>query len=826
VYHQITGGDTDTLDGFNGELEYLPRADKLSELTNIPLVNVILRFAAEPADAGQSAGAQWQATKGAHLALEISEVVVGGPFGARRTPQIKIDPRKGNLVVRNMQELFRRLVGGSPMLATIRPLLQTDDAIVLSRMASGADWVVFAAPGPLGLVSPATINRTLRFVGRSAMGNYGLYVYAADDMFPVRRYFEDYFRLTPVSTIPPEQLVSKLVDKALQSGHAVLFSSLNKIPAQVAAMVAVEVAQRDAAEADEVFVLSLDDMGWTRAWLSEGKRADYLAAYFRADGSVLFRIIESKSENSGEQVPCDPGQRSFKEGLEQVQASLEALREITTAESPNFDQDLRFASLIEHLMAAILMRVDQLDDSKKQFVFRTVNALSRREVVPSFAGVVVLSQPGVNKSIQKRTVNDEVQVVWAGAPETNKMFGIEADEPVLTPPRLPSGPTDETQASEPTEGPAVDTQGTVIAMSEVEAKNVAMASAFIAAARIHGIPIVDDQPTYIQEGPSLFAVGLRLREGTTIQPLRTRLADIARDIGLGDRAAEMDVENDSEPRTVRVLLPRPDRYFPELPAVPKIAVGPDGYLPIHIGKTVDGADWTAAIESWPHLLVAGTTGSGKTTFVRSILRQLKGYGPDNLRTVVVDGKGDTDYLGLLQPEMFAPTFPDVQLGHQSAVDVLKWATEEMETRRKRIVEIARQSPSPQGVKASDLYRAALADEKVSPVIPLIIIIDEFADIMLAGKKSADQFEDLVQRICQVGRSRLIHLVLATQRPDKETIRGAIKANLNARAVFRLPTQADSLTVLGRAGAERLMLHGDMLFQHGTGSPLRLQGYKA
>ena len=224
VYHQITGGDTDTLDGFNGELEYLPRVEKLSELTNLPPVNIILRFASEPADAGQSAGAQWRATKGAHLALEISDVVVGGPFGGKKTPQIKIDPRNGNVVVRNMQGLFRRLIGGSPMLATIRPLLQTDDAAVLSRMASGADWIVFAAPGPLGLVSPGTINLTLRFVGCSAMGNYGLYVYAADGMFPVRRYFEDYFRFTPVSTIPPEQLVSKLVDKALQSGHAVLFS--------------------------------------------------------------------------------------------------------------------------------------------------------------------------------------------------------------------------------------------------------------------------------------------------------------------------------------------------------------------------------------------------------------------------------------------------------------------------------------------------------------------------------------------------------------------------------------------------------------------------
>ena len=175
--------------------------------------------------------------------------------------------------------------------------------------------------------------------------------------------------------------------------------------------------------------------------------------------------------------------------------------------------------------------------------------------------------------------------------------------------------------------------------------------------------------------------------------------------------------------------------------------------------------------------------------------------------------------------MFPSRFPDVQLGHQSAVDVLTWAVEEMEERRKRILDLARQSPSPQGVKATELYRAALSEESAPEIAPLILVIDEFADIMLAGKKSAEKFEDLVQRISQVGRSRLTHLVLATQRPDKETIRGSIKANLNARCVFRLPTQADSMTVLGHAGAERLMLHGDMLFQHGTGTPRRLQAYK-
>jgi S-DNA-T family DNA segregation ATPase FtsK/SpoIIIE len=159
------------------------------------------------------------------------------------------------------------------------------------------------------------------------------------------------------------------------------------------------------------------------------------------------------------------------------------------------------------------------------------------------------------------------------------------------------------------------------------------------------------------------------------------------------------------------------------------------------------------------------------------------------------------------------------------VDVLKWAEDQMEERRKILVDAAKNSPSAAGIKAPALYEDALAQGILPPITPLILVIDEFADIMLASKKGADEFEKLVQRITQVGRSRLLHLILATQRPDKETVRGAIKANLDARAVFRLPTQADSMTVLGQSGAEKLLKHGDMLFQHGSGLPIRLQGYR-
>jgi DNA segregation ATPase FtsK/SpoIIIE, S-DNA-T family len=712
-------------------------------------------------------------------------------------------------------------------------MLKTDDAPVLSKLAAGTDWLIFAAPGPLGLISPKTINNTLQFVGRANMGNYGLYAYAANNLFPVRRHFEEYFRKTPVATLPAERMVDLLVTKAQESGNAVLFSSLGSVAAQVAALVALEIAQEDVKPGDQLFVLNLDDMGWTRAWLLEGSRADFLIVLIKSDDTVIFRIVESKSKEFGDAIPCDSRHETFTQGLSQVTHTLEAIKEITDTRDPSLDEDLRFASLIEHLMAAVLSKSVQLLGTDRKRVFDIVNELSRRDKIPSFEALVVLTQAGVNKPRSKVRINDETSIIWAGVPDVNRTFRIssETNESGATPAGQPDEVSPELLTEVPSNEPSSGEPGDLRQDEAVDTNfqsfvdvNTELARGFIAAARIHGIAIASSDPVYIQVGPALFAVGILLKEGAAIQPLRARLSDIARDVGLGDRANEIEVENDERARTVRVMLPRLNREYPSLPRQSESLVSADGYLPLFIGQTVAGKNYSKALESWPHMLVAGTTGSGKTTFLKSLLRQLDTFSAQRLQVVVVDGKGDTDYLGLLSPNMYPGEFPEVQLGHPNAIPVLQWTMQKMEERRQAILDLARKANVAQGIKAADLYRTALKERRVPEIAPLILVIDEFADIMLAGKKSADEFENLVQRVSQVGRSRLIHLVLATQRPDKETIRGAIKANLNARAVFRLPTQADSLTVLGQAGAEKLMLHGDMLFQHGTGAPLRLQGY--
>ncbi len=358
VYHLATGDDADPLDQFTGDLRYLPRVSRLGDADKLPPVNVILRFVPESPSAGEAASANWQATRGTHLALEIADAIKG-PFDSELSTRIKIDPRAGNIVVRRTQDLYARFKGGRPVLATIRPMLKTDDAPVLSRLAAGTDWLIFAAPGPLGLISPKTINNTLQFVGRANMGRYGLYAYAANDLFPVRRHFEAYFRRTPVATLSAEKMVDLLVTKAQESGNAVLFASLGSVPAQVAALVALDIAQEDVPAGDHVFVLSLDDMGWTRAWLLDGTRADFLVVRVKADGRVVFRVVESKSKEGGTPIPCEPTQEIYAEALNQVRSTLQAIKEITATPEASLDEDLRFSSLVEHLMASVLSKSDQ-----------------------------------------------------------------------------------------------------------------------------------------------------------------------------------------------------------------------------------------------------------------------------------------------------------------------------------------------------------------------------------------------------------------------------------------------------------------------------------
>jgi DNA segregation ATPase FtsK/SpoIIIE-like protein len=225
------------------------------------------------------------------------------------------------------------------------------------------------------------------------------------------------------------------------------------------------------------------------------------------------------------------------------------------------------------------------------------------------------------------------------------------------------------------------------------------------------------------------------------------------------------------------------------------------------------------------LLVAGTTGSGKTTFLKSILEQIDLLPDDSLKLAIVDGKGEYDYVDLVRPQHFTPEFGDVLLGHTFATEVLKWIVEVEVVRRRDILRKYFSSHKDAPKAPRQAYIKAQQAGEEFPIAPIVVVIDEFAEIMLAAGATARAFEDLIQRVVQAGRSALVHLLLATQRPDANVLPGAIKANMPSRVALALPSHHDSMTVLNSTGAEELLGSGDLLYQASTGDKVRLQGYR-
>ncbi len=233
-------------------------------------------------------------------------------------------------------------------------------------------------------------------------------------------------------------------------------------------------------------------------------------------------------------------------------------------------------------------------------------------------------------------------------------------------------------------------------------------------------------------------------------------------------------------------------------------------LKFALGKDVTGKPFTADLASMPHLLIAGTTGSGKSVCVNTILTgYLLNLSPDQLRLLLVDPKRVelTAYNGI--PHLLA----DVIVDAEKVVGALQWMLREMDLRY-RMFQVA-------GARNIDEYNyhQTKAGEKIMPYI--VVVIDELADMMMLAP---DDTQNALTRLAQLARATGIHLIIATQRPSVDVLTGLIKANFPARIAFAVASGVDSKVILDQPGAERLLGRGDMLFQAPDApSPVRLQG---
>jgi S-DNA-T family DNA segregation ATPase FtsK/SpoIIIE len=230
-------------------------------------------------------------------------------------------------------------------------------------------------------------------------------------------------------------------------------------------------------------------------------------------------------------------------------------------------------------------------------------------------------------------------------------------------------------------------------------------------------------------------------------------------------------------------------------------------LPLPMGVRVDSQYLVCGLEDMPHLLVAGTTGSGKSVFTNTcILGMCSQRGPDELKLILVDPKHVefAIYEGL--PHLLARPISDPQ----KAIAALSWAVQEMENRSEAFAR-------------AKVRNLASYNEKALPKnrFPnIVVVVDELADLMYTAGK---EVESLIVRLAQKARAAGIHLILATQRPSVDVITGLIKANVPARVAFAVPSQTDSRVIIDTGGAEKLLGKGDMLFYSTRyPRPLRLQ----
>src|SRR4249920_921052 len=320
----------------------------------------------------------------------------------------------------------------------------------------------------------------------------------------------------------------------------------------------------------------------------------------------------------------------------------------------------------------------------------------------------------------------------------------------------------------------------------------------------------------------------------------SRVIGLADDIARSMSAVSARVAVVSGRNAIGIELPNPTR---EKVYLRELLTGLDynesaAKLPLCLGKTIGGESVIVDLSRMPHLLIAGTTGSGKSvainTMILSLVYRLR---PDQCRLIMVDPKmlELSVYDGI--PHLLTPVVTDPK----KAVVALKWAVREMEERYKKMSKL--------GVRNIDGYNQRLVDAKgkgeeltrtvhtgfdkesgkaiyedekldLEPLPYIVIIVDEMADLMMVAGKD---IEGAVQRLAQMARAAGLHVILATQRPSVDVITGTIKANFPTRISFQVTSKIDSRTILGEQGAEQLLGQGDMLYMAGGGRISRVHG---